>query len=196
MASRTKHNNNQINTNMKKMLIPLFILIFSLPSLGQRYLTKTGKVSFYSDAPLEKIEAINKDANCAIDTQSGVFVVKLLMRSFIFEKQLMQEHFNEEYVESDKFPNAFFKGKIENLNQIAFDKEGTYPVKVSGQMFIHGINKNIDAEGTFTITKNGIHAKATFPLKISDFGISIPGAVVGKISENVEIRTDFILKPL
>lgn len=181
---------------MKKALIPIFIILFAMPSFGQRFITKTGKVRFYSDAPLEKIEAVNNTVNCAMDTQSGFFVVKILMQSFVFEKQLMQEHFNEEYVESDKFPNAFFKGQVQNLKQINFKKEGIYPVTIAGQMTIHGKTQPVKATGTFTISKGAILASGKFPIKISDYGISIPGAVMGKISENVEIYVHFNLKPL
>ncbi len=181
---------------MKKIALFVFILLMANTSFAQRYLSKTGSVSFYSDAPLEKIEAQNHQVNCALDTQSGFFVVKILMRSFIFEKALMQEHFNEDYVESDKFPNAFFKGEIINLKDINFSKSGTYPAVIEGQMTIHGVTMPVKTEGTFTISKNGILAQAKFPLKIKDYGISIPDIVAGKIAENMEITTDIKLKPL
>ncbi len=181
---------------MKKIILFVFILLTVNTSFAQRYLSKTGSVSFYSDAPLEKIEAQNHQVNCALDTKSGFFVVKILMRSFIFEKALMQEHFNEDYVESDKFPNAFFKGKIINLKDIDFSKPGIYPAVIEGQMTIHGVTQNVKAKGTFTISKKGILAQAKFPLKIKNYGISIPDVVAGKIAENMEITTDILLRPL
>ena len=181
---------------MKKAVLIVFILLIVNTSFGQRYLSKTGRVSFYSDAPLEKIEAKNHQVNCALDTKSGFFVVKILMRSFIFEKALMQEHFNEDYVESNKFPNAFFKGKITNLKEINFSKPGIYPAVIEGQMTIHGITRPVKAEGTFTISENGILARAKFSLKIKDYGISIPDVVTGKIARKMEISTDIHLKPL
>ncbi len=181
---------------MKKVILFVFILLMANTSFAQRYLSKTGSVSFYSDAPLEKIEAKNHQVDCALDTQSGFFVVKILMRSFIFEKALMQEHFNEDYVESDKFPNAFFKGKIVNLKDINFSKPGIYPAVIRGQMTIHGVTMPVKAEGTFTISKNGILARAKFPLKIGDYGISIPDLVTDKIAKEMEISTDIQLKPL
>lgn len=181
---------------MKKIVLIIFVLLMTNTSFAQRYLSKTGSVSFYSDAPLEKIEAQNHQVNCALDTQSGFFVVKILMRSFIFEKALMQEHFNEDYVESDKFPNAFFKGKIVNLKDINFSKSGIYPAVIEGQMTIHGITQSVKAKGTFTISKNGILARAKFPLKIGNYGISIPDVLTGKIATEVEISTNIHLKPL
>ncbi len=181
---------------MKKIILFTVILLASQVVSAQRYMTKTGRVSFYSDAPLEKIEAINHQVNCALDTQSGFFVVKILMRSFVFEKALMQEHFNEEYVESDKYPNAFFKGKVTNLKQIDFSKPGTYPAEIEGEMTIHGKTHKVKAKGTFTVSKQGIRVQGKFPLKIADYGISVPGAVTGKIAEVMEITTDLFLKPL
>ncbi len=181
---------------MKKIVFFVFILLTVNTSFAQRYLSKTGSVSFYSSAPLEKIEAQNHQVNCALDTKSGFFVVKILMRSFIFEKALMQEHFNEDYVESDKFPNSFFKGKIVNLKAINFSKPGIYPAVIEGQMTIHGVTQRIKAEGTFTISENGILVRAKFPLKLVDYGISIPDVVIDKIAKEVEITTDIHLKPL
>ena len=181
---------------MKKIIFFTFILLAAQVVSAQRYMTKTGKVSFYSDAPLEKIEAVNHQVNCAIDTHSGFFVVKILMRSFVFEKALMQEHFNEEYVESDKYPNAFFKGKITNLKEIDFSRPGTYPAVIEGEMALHGKTNKMIAKGTFTVSKAGIRVQGKFPLKIADYGISVPGAVTGKIAEVMQIRTDLFLKPL
>ena len=177
-------------------MLLLVVLSVAQTAAAQRYITKTGKVSFYSDAPLEKIEAVNHQVNCALDTRSGFFVVKLLMRSFVFEKALMQEHFNEEYVESDKYPNAFFKGKVTNLKEIDFSKPGVYPAEIEGEMTIHGKTNKVKAKGTFTVSKDGILVKGKFPLKIADYGISVPGAVTGKIAEVMEITTDIHLKPL
>ncbi len=181
---------------MKKFTLFVFILFATYPLFAQRYMTKTGLVSFYSDAPLEKIEAKNHQVNCALDASSGFFVVKILMRSFVFEKALMQEHFNEEYVESDKYPNAFFKGKVVNLKDINFSKAGVYPAVIEGEMTIHGKTKKLKAKGTFTVSDDGIIAKGKFPLKLDDYGISIPGAVTGKIAEDLEITTDIHLKPI
>ena len=118
------------------------------------------------------------------------------MRSFVFEKALMQEHFNEEYVESDKYPNAFFKGKITNLKEIDFSRPGTYPAVIEGEMALHGKTNKMIAKGTFTVSKAGIRVQGKFPLKIADYGISVPGAVTGKIAEVMQIRTDLFLKPL
>ncbi len=181
---------------MKKLVV-LFtaILAFTITTNAQQFITKNGKISFYSDGPLEKIEAHNSQVNAALNTETGAIVFKVLMKSFIFEKALMQEHFNENYVESDKFPNSTLKGKVTNAKEIDFSKDGTYEADIEGELTIHGITKNVKEKGTFTISKDGIHGESKFMVKLADFDISIPGAVTGKIAEEIEITVDVMLKP-
>jgi polyisoprenoid-binding protein YceI len=178
----------------KTSLLLLLIVLFSTQFYGQRFITKTGHIFFYSEAPMETIEAHNKQVNAAIDTQTGDMVFKVLMKSFIFEKALMQEHFNENYVESDKFPNATFKGKVTNLDEIDFSKTGKYPAIVEGSLTIHGKSNPVKAKGEFIIEEDLIHSTSKFKIEIADYNISIPGAVTGKISEEIEITIDVKLK--
>ena len=181
---------------MKKLaILCIAILAITLTTYAQQFITKNGKISFYSDGPLEKIEAHNTQVNSALNTKTGAIVFKVLMKSFLFEKALMQEHFNENYVESDKFPNSILKGKVTNLKDINFSSDGTTVAEIEGELTIHGITKKIKEKGTFTITKNGIHGESKFMVKLADFGIRIPGAVTGKIAEEIEISVDVMLKP-
>lgn len=180
---------------MKKTFLFLFALtLFSTQFYGQRFITKTAHVFFYSEAPLETIEAHNKQVNAALDIKTGDMVFKILMKSFIFEKALMQEHFNENYVESDKFPNATFKGKVTNLDEIDFSKAGNYPAEVKGTLTIHGESQTIQAFGEFEIGEGTINCTSKFTIKIADYNISIPGAVAGKIAEEIEITVDASMK--
>src|SRR5271157_4358881 len=129
---------------MKKILIFSFVLILSSPVLyAQKYLTKNGYIRFYSHASLEDIEAKNNQVNSALDITTGDFIFKVLMKSFEFKKALMQEHFNENYVESEKYPNANFKGKITNFSEVHFTVPGKYEANVEGDLTIHGITKHI-----------------------------------------------------
>jgi hypothetical protein len=178
----------------KSTLLLLLLILISTTFYGQRYITKTAHVFFYSEAPLETIEAHNKQVNTALDTQNGNFVFKVLMKSFIFEKALMQEHFNENYVESDKFPNATFKGKVVNLDEIDFTKAGIYPAVVEGTLSIHGKSNPVKAKGEFEVSEGMIHSTSKFKIEIADYDISIPGAVTGKISEEIEITVDAKMK--
>ncbi len=181
---------------MKRAILMAIIMIAGATTFAQRYITKTGHIYFHSEAPLETIEAHNKQVNCALDTQTGMMVFKVLMKSFIFEKALMQEHFNEEYVESDKYPNATFKGKVENLAQIDFNTPGTYAAVVSGVLTIHNVSRKVKAEGKFTVKKGEIEGKSKFSIRLKDYNIDIPGVVAGKIAESLDIYVDVHLKPL
>ena len=182
---------------MKKLTL-VFITMFAIASMAtaQKYVTKNGKISFYSDGPLEKIEAHNSQVNSAINSETGQLAFKVLMKSFIFEKALMQEHFNENYVESDKFPNATFRGKITNAQKIDFTVNGSYEADIEGELTIHGITQKVSEKGTFTVSNDGIKGDSKFFVKIADYDISIPGAVTGKIAEEIEITVNVMLKPL
>ncbi len=181
---------------MKQTLIFGLMVLFALNLTAQRFISKTGHIYFTSEAPLETIEAHNNQVNSALDTKTGDFIFKIIMKSFVFEKALMQEHFNENYVESDLYPNAVFLGKISNLESIDFTKEGSYKTHVVGNLNLHGVDHKIDEEGVLSVSETGIHASSVFHLKIADYNISIPGAVTGKIADAIEIHVDVDLKPL
>ena len=180
---------------IRNILIIVFIVIGFNIAVAQRYFTKTGKISFFSRAPMENIEAVNRKATCVLNAQTGQMDFAVLMKAFEFEKALMQEHFNENYVESDKYPKAIFRGKIENLSTINFQKDFTYNVVISGDLTIHGVTKNVKTKGTFTVNSGKIKANATFTILLSDYKISIPSAVKEKISNEVKIIVDMNLEP-
>ena len=171
------------------------MLLFSLSisADAQKYITKTGYIRFYSEGEIEKIEAINRQVNAAFDQTTGDLVFKVLMKSFVFEKALMQEHFNENYVESDKFPNTTFVGKVVNLKDINMDKVGVYNVTIQGKLTIKGVSKDVKETGTFEVKDGKIMGKAKFNILLSDYSISIPSAVARNISNNVEITVDIVL---
>ncbi|MBC35286.1 MAG: hypothetical protein CL663_04510 [Bacteroidetes bacterium] len=180
---------------MKKILC-LALVLYGFQLNAQRYLTKSGEISFFSDAPLEKIEAHNKQVNCAIDLKTGDVIFKVLIRSFRFERALMQEHFNENYLLSDKFPIATFKGKIIDLDNIKNLNESPAEILVEGVLKIKGIEKTISTKSLFHKNDKSIIAKAEFEIQLKDFKIKIPGAVFNKISENILIKVNLNLKPL
>ncbi len=169
-------------------IIVLFILTTS--AFSQKYITKNGKITFYSDAPMEKIEAHNSQVNAAIDASNGDLVFRVLMKSFIFEKALMQEHFNENYVESDKYPNATFKGKIQNIKNIDFSKNGKYNVIVEGDLTIHGVTQKVIHPGSIEIKDGKVIAQSKFMIALKDYNIKIPNNVLKNIAENIEITVN------
>ena len=163
---------------------------------AQKYITKAGFIQFYSHASLENIQAANKQVNSAIDISTGEFVFKVLMKSFEFEKALMQEHFNENYVESDKFPNASFKGKVMNMKEINFTKNGSYQAIIEGDLTIHGVTKKVQEKGTFDVRDGKIIGQAKFNISLKEYNIMIPKTVVNNISDMIEITIDVSLEKL
>ncbi|HYH15644.1 MAG TPA: YceI family protein [Flavisolibacter sp.] len=177
------------------------VLLFSVASAGltvnaqSKFFTKNGKILFFSKAPLEDIEAKNKSAVCLLDAQSGTIQFSLLMKGFEFENELMQEHFNDDYVESHKFPKAEFKGQIINNASINYKKSGIYPVKVKGKLTIHGETKDVETNGTIAVNGDNLHLSSNFPIQLSDYKIKIPSLVKDKVSNSIKIMVEGKLEP-
>ena len=144
----------------KKNLILLFVMLVtaSVSFAQEKFFTKTGKINFFSKATLEDIEAKNKTVTAVIDSKSGAIQFSVQMKGFEFEKKLMQQHFNENYVESDKFPKAVFTGKIQNAQDLKLTQDGTYALKVNGSLTIHGVTKEQNAQAVFTVKGGNIEA--------------------------------------
>jgi polyisoprenoid-binding protein YceI len=183
---------------LKKNLI--VALMFTLSTSGvfaqSKFFTKTGQVNFFSKASLEDIEAKNKTVTAVLDSKSGAMQFAIQMKGFEFEKQLMQQHFNENYVESDKFPKAEFKGTIVNNSDINYDKEGTYPAKVKGKLTIHGVTQDIETNGTVKVDGENLKLESAFNILLSDYDIKIPSVVKEKISNSIKINVDTKLEKL
>jgi hypothetical protein len=171
-------------------LTGILLVVLAYGAFSQKFITKTGTVRFYSEAPLEKIEAITRQVNSVLDATSGNMAFKVLIKSFTFEKALMQEHFNENYMESDKFPDATFVGKVVNLKDVNFANEGTYNVTIEGKITLHGLTREISEKGTLELREGRLLARCRFMLTLSDFNISIPKTVINNISKTVEVTVD------
>jgi hypothetical protein len=181
---------------MKTLILStLLVLTVSFSQAQEKYFTRTGHISFFSKAPLEDIEAHNKQATSILNVSNGELVFSVLMKGFEFEKALMQEHFNETYMESEKFPKAAFKGKIDNFSDIDFTKDGEYDVKVSGDLEIHGVSKPYTAGGTLVIKGKSIKADSKFNVKASEHGVKIPSGKADNISNSLEITVDMNYEP-
>ncbi|HEX6846609.1 MAG TPA: YceI family protein [Chitinophagaceae bacterium] len=174
---------------MKKFnLMMIAVLIVSM-SFGQKYFTKNGKINFdatSANSP-EKVEAVNRTITCVVDTKTGNIQFAALMKGFEFEKALMQEHFNENYVESDKYPKAEFRGMIDGNDALNYSKDGTYIVKVKGKLTIHGETRDIESPGKLIVQNGKISTLADFIITLSDYKISIPGLVGDKVSKTAKI---------
>ncbi len=182
---------------MKKTILILVSVAFTLIASAQtKYFTRNGRVSFNASSPLEKIEAINDKGTSVIDLSTGQIEFGVLLKAFLFERALMQEHFNENYVESDKFPKATFKGNITDYNSIDMSKDGSYPLSVSGKLTLHGVTKDVEAKATFNIINGVLSATSVFTIASEDFDISIPGVVRDKIAKTITINIESDYAPL
>lgn len=182
---------------MKKIFALLTTCILGLSlSYGQLYSTSNGQITFYSNAPLENIEATNKQVSCAIDLSKGQMAFSMLMNAFQFEKALMQEHFNERYVESHKYPKATFAGNIKDIENIDLSKAGSYDVTVSGKLTIHGINQAVSSKGMLKVSDDKtLTAISTFTINLEDYKVKIPTMYIDNISESIQIKVNVKLKP-
>jgi polyisoprenoid-binding protein YceI len=139
---------------------------------------------------MENIDAKNNQVMSVINTQTGDLQFSVLIKAFQFQKALMEEHFNENYMESNKFPKATFKGVVADVSKIDFAKDGSYNVTVSGEMTIHGITNTVTAPGVINI-RNGIpYASSKFRIKLKDYGISVPKIVKDNIAETIDITVN------
>jgi polyisoprenoid-binding protein YceI len=184
---------------MKKILFAIVLLTAFAASGQTKFFTKKGKVSFDATAAKspEQIRAINENAISVIDINSGAMEFMVSMTAFNFEKALMQEHFNENYVESEKYPKANFKGTVTNIKEVNLSKDGVYPVNVKGNMTLHGVTKEVTATGSLT-TKGGsiVSGKSEFKILFSDFNIEIPKVVTDKLANEAKIKVDVNYEPV
>lgn len=174
---------------MKKLTILLAVLIIVFSVNAQNiYMTKTGKIRFFSEAPLENIEAISEKTTSIINITTKDIACKTAIKSFVFEKPLMQEHFNEKYMDSEKLPYAEFKGIISD--GVDFSKDGSYEVTAKGNLTVHGVSKPMEIKGALKIENGKITIHAVFNVKVADHEIEVPSLVLDNIAETIEVTFD------
>jgi polyisoprenoid-binding protein YceI len=174
-----------------RMLSITFVVALAATSTAQVFTTKTAHVWFRSSAPLETIEAHHYGARSALNTETGAMEFSMLLTGFQFEKSLMQEHFNENYVESHKYPKATFKGSIVQPSNVNYQLPGKYPVTVTGKLTLHGVTRDVTANGYITVGNSGeLSASSRFDLRLRDYDISIPKPVVDKVANDVTIQVE------
>lgn len=176
-----------------KTLIMIIMLAASWMVQAQIVISHNASLSFFSEAPIEDIKAGSNTGVSALNLSTKTIYFKVFMSSFEFKKSLMQEHFNENYMESSKYPVAEFNGKIKE--QIDLTKDGTYPVTVQGDLNIHGVTKNYDVKGELKVRGGEVSANSTFPVKLADHGIKIPRLVIKNIAEVVQVTVSALYKP-
>lgn len=172
---------------MKKILLCLSLMLASAAAFAQQFITRSARVSFFSETPFENIEAINNEAAAVLDAGTGALQLIVPIKSFKFEKALMQEHFNENYLESDQYPKAEFKGRIQNMGSVNLHKDGRYPVVAVGKLTIHGVTRDVKTPG-IVIVKGGLpNAESTFVVRCADYNVKIPSVVSQKIAEEIKV---------
>lgn len=181
---------------MKHLTALLIFSILYLTSYSQKYMTKNGYIGFYSHTPIEDIKADNNQVASVLDIATGDLVFQVLIRSFHFEKALMEEHFNENYMESEKYPKALFKGKITNISSVNFSKIGAYEVIVEGDLTIHNVTNKISTKGTIEIVTGGINATSKFNIVPEDYKIIIPWIIRDKINKTLEVTVTMKYTPV
>lgn len=180
---------------MKKIQIIIVLVSFAFifgANAQDKYITKTGHVWFHSKTEFKEIEAHNKQITTIMDIKTGDLVVSAFLRDFKFDNQLVEEHFNENYVHSHEYPKVKFKGKITNIASIDLSKEGTYECDVEGDMEMHGQVKKIKEKGTAVVKDGKIYATAKFYVTAKEFAIEIPEIVAEKVAKDIEVYVDFV----
>lgn len=179
---------------MKKILILAMGLLIGNATFAQKVITKTGEVKFEASMPsFEEIAGTNNSASCVLDKSTGDVAALVLIKGFKFKAPLMEEHFNENYMESDKFPKATFKGKILNFDASKLSATKT-AYDVEGDLTIHGVTKKIKTKIMLSNSGQKVAAAANFSVKPQDYNIQIPALVKEKIAENAKIALNFLLE--
>ena len=179
---------------MKKILLVCMLGMMGTYAFAQKYMTRTGKVTFFSSTPIENIEAFNNETSGVLNAANGEFIFQVPIQSFKFEKALMQEHFNENYMESSKYPKAEYKGTITDVSGVNFKKNGSYNVNTKGKLTIHGVTKDVTVPGTVVVKDKTATVNTKFNVKPKDYNISIPGIAENKIAKEIEVTVNSILE--
>jgi polyisoprenoid-binding protein YceI len=181
---------------MKRLAFLFILSLVFITANAQKYVTKNGYIGFHSSTPAEDIKADNNQVAGVIDTSTGEMVFQVLIKSFHFEKALIEEHFNENYMESDKYPKAIFTGKIANPADVNFLKPGTYDVYVEGDLTIHGVTNKVKEKGSIEVSSAGINATSKFNLIPEEYKIIIPSVVRNNIAKTLEVNVSMKYTPL
>jgi hypothetical protein len=175
----------------KNIFLAALMMFGSAMMHAQIYMGKSCDISFFSKGPIEDISAINKTAKPIFNSATGEVAIKVTIKGFEFQKKLMEEHFNEKYLESDKYPYATFTGKINE--PIDYKKDGTYQVTVKGKLDMHGVVQERTIDGTITVKGGEISFDSKFKVALKDHKIEIPTLVAQNIAEVVEVTIKSIL---
>ena len=171
---------------MTKICLIILLTCLGCSGYAQQFMTRNGFIGFYSQTPLEDIKAENNQVYAIIDAGKKNLAFTLLLKGFIFRKELMQEHFNENYVESDKYPKANFVGNY--TGDMPLDRNGVYHITVRGSLSLHNVTKTVEVPATLEVNNGKLTGFANFNLMPEDFNISIPSLVRDKIAKEINVK--------
>ncbi len=172
---------------MKKLLLFICISVLLIKANAQPiYIAQGASASFFSSTPVEDIAATSQSLTSLLNITTGEIQFNIPMRTFKFKKALMQEHFNEKYIESDKYPTGIFKGKINET--IDWTKDGSYDITATGILTVHGVDKPHTEKGKATVKEGKINIASDFKVTVKDHNITIPKIVITNIAEIVDVQ--------
>lgn len=175
-----------------KAICLIICLFYCLPLCGQTYTMVDSHISFYSSAPVEDIEAVSTESRSLFDAETGNIAFVIPISSFEFEKKLMQEHFNEKFMESHQHPEATFTGILSGYDP---ERQGPQQAKAVGRIMIHGVSRPLETDGTLEFRGEQVLLDATFPLRVEDFDIKIPKLLFYNIAEEVDVKVKGRFEP-
>ena len=175
---------------MKKTILSLAMVLAAGLLFAQKKTTTSAVISFDATTPIDALpKAENKTVIASLVTKSGTIAFEAAIKSFSFSNPKIQEHFNSKgWMDSDQFATASFKGSITNLKTVKFNKDGTYPVDVTGDLTMHGITRAIDAKGTITVSGKVVVATSEFSVKLEDYKVSGGAIAAGKVAKEPTIK--------
>lgn len=177
-----------------RIILVFTLLLWAQAGKGQqRFFVDKASVTFFSDGVIEDIAAENNKVTSIFDAGQGEIAYLMNIKDFQFEKKLMQVHFNEKYMESEKYPKASFQGKLVGFNNTI---SGVQNVKAVGKLTIHGVTRDVELPGTAEIKNNQLSLKSKFTVKLLDYNIKVPQIVWQNIAQQVEVTVDFNYRPL
>jgi polyisoprenoid-binding protein YceI len=178
---------------MKKVFLAAAALLVATITQAQIYMGKTCVTHFFSKTSMKDIEASSNTAKPVLDAASGNFQMRIQNTSFKFESSFMQEHFNENYMESEKYPYDTFKGKINE--KVDYTKDGEYKVTCTGTMEMHGTTQQITTNGTITVKGKEVTIVSKFKVKPADYKIKVPSLYVKEIAEEIDVDINTVMEP-
>jgi polyisoprenoid-binding protein YceI len=176
---------------MKKNIFLFVLFAMSHSLLAQRFISESSQISFFSSTPLENIEASTNEAKSLFDVSNGQIAFSVPIQSFVFEKSLMRKHFNDSYLESEKYPKATFKGTVSGFNL----NGGKQKVRAKGDLVLHGVPRTITSEGTMEVKNGKITLLTSFPVQLEDHQIKVPKVVFYNIAKEVQVKINILYKP-